>query len=163
MLSRGSSGLGDQVLKRLQSPTPLWRPHSSIPIADILTIASCDGLVQQPNHIGLPCPYCGRPMHKPTRAHIRPVIYGGSLRDQNKVAVCEPCNHDKGHHTLTDWARHLLRDGDPRAATVAAYRTARRQRRRQKGRRLYEHRRTSGQNHRPYRRPDVRGRPRVYC
>src|SRR6476660_992721 len=46
-----SSGLGDQVLKRLQSPTPLWRPHSSIPIADILTIASCDGLVQQPNGI----------------------------------------------------------------------------------------------------------------
>ena len=29
----------------------LWRPHSSIPIADILTIASCDGLVQQPNGI----------------------------------------------------------------------------------------------------------------
>ena len=51
MLSRGSSGLGDQVLKRVQSPTPLWRRHSSIPIADILTIASCDGLVQQPNGI----------------------------------------------------------------------------------------------------------------
>jgi hypothetical protein len=51
MLSRGSSSLGDQVLKRLQSPTPLWRPHLSIPIADILTIASCDGLVQQPNGI----------------------------------------------------------------------------------------------------------------
>jgi|SRR6478672_71734 len=32
-------------------PTPLWRPHSSAPIADILTIASCDGLVQQPNGI----------------------------------------------------------------------------------------------------------------
>ncbi len=51
MLSRGSSGLDDQVLKGLQSPTPLWRPHSSIPMADILTIASCDGLVQQPNGI----------------------------------------------------------------------------------------------------------------
>ena len=25
-----SSGLGDQVLKRLQSRTPLWRPHSWI-------------------------------------------------------------------------------------------------------------------------------------
>jgi 5-methylcytosine-specific restriction endonuclease McrA len=69
--------------------------------------------------------YCGRPMQSPTRDHIRPVIYGGSLTDQNKVIVCEPCNHDKGHHTLTDWARHLRRDGDPRAATVAAYRTAR--------------------------------------
>ena len=31
--------------------TPLWRRYSSIPIADILTIASCDGLVQQPNGI----------------------------------------------------------------------------------------------------------------
>jgi hypothetical protein len=35
--------LSDQVLKRLQLPT--------IPVADILTIASCDGLVQQTNSI----------------------------------------------------------------------------------------------------------------
>jgi len=72
-------------------------------------------------HIGLPCPYCTKPMLKPTRDHIRPVRYGGSLTDQNKVIVCEPCNHDRGHHTLTDWARHLRRDGDPRAATVTAF------------------------------------------
>jgi 5-methylcytosine-specific restriction endonuclease McrA len=64
-------------------------------------------------------------MLKPTRDHIRPVRYGGSLTDQNKVIVCEPCNHDRGHHTLTDWARHLRRDGDPRAATVTAFRAAR--------------------------------------
>jgi 5-methylcytosine-specific restriction endonuclease McrA len=76
-------------------------------------------------HIGLPCPYCTKPMLKPTRDHIRPVRYGGSLTDQNKVIVCEPCNHDRGHHTLTDWARHLRRDGDPRAATVTAFRAAR--------------------------------------
>ena len=48
------------VARQLRRPSPeassiadaaLWRPHSSIPIADILTIASCDGLVQQPNGI----------------------------------------------------------------------------------------------------------------
>jgi 5-methylcytosine-specific restriction endonuclease McrA len=76
-------------------------------------------------HVGLPCPYCGRPMEHPTRSHIRPVRLGGSLTDRNKVIVCEPCNHDKGHHTLTDWARHLRRDGDPRAPIVTAYRAAR--------------------------------------
>ena len=64
-------------------------------------------------------------MHKPTRAHIRPVIYGGSLTEQNKAIVCEPCNHEKGHFTLREWTRILTRDGDPRAAIVAAYRTAR--------------------------------------
>jgi len=41
--------------------------------------------------------------------HIRPVRYGASLTDQNKVIVCDPCNHDKGHLTLTDWARKLRR------------------------------------------------------
>src|SRR4029077_7641580 len=35
--------LSDQVLKRLQLPT--------IPVADILTLTSCDGLVQQTNGI----------------------------------------------------------------------------------------------------------------
>jgi hypothetical protein len=30
------------------------------------------------------------------------------MTDANKVIACEPCNHEKRHLTLTDWARHLL-------------------------------------------------------
>ena len=52
-------------------------------------------------------------------------MLGGSLTEQNKAIVCEPCNHEKGHFTLREWTRILTRDADPRAAIVAAYRTAR--------------------------------------
>jgi hypothetical protein len=38
-----------------------------------------------------------------------------------REVVCEPCNHDKGHLTLTDWARTLRREGDSRAAIVLAF------------------------------------------
>jgi 5-methylcytosine-specific restriction endonuclease McrA len=76
-------------------------------------------------HIGLPCPYCTQPMQSPTRDHIRPVIYGGSLTDGNKAIVCEPCNHHKGSRTLKEWARCLRRDSDPHAPIVTAFRAAR--------------------------------------
>jgi 5-methylcytosine-specific restriction endonuclease McrA len=76
-------------------------------------------------HIGLPCPYCTQPMQSPTRDHIRPVHFGGSLTDQNKVIVCEPCNRDKGPWTLKEWIRILQRDGDPREPIVRAFRAAR--------------------------------------
>lgn len=77
------------------------------------------------SHVGLPCPYCGRPMQNPTRDHIRPVRYGGSLTDANKAIVCDPCNHDKGHLTLKDWLRKLRRENDPREPIVKAFRAAR--------------------------------------
>jgi 5-methylcytosine-specific restriction endonuclease McrA len=76
-------------------------------------------------HIGKPCPYCTQPMQQPTRDHIRPVDFGGSLTERNKALVCEPCNHDKGHWTLKERIRIMTRDGDPRAATVTAFRAAR--------------------------------------
>jgi 5-methylcytosine-specific restriction endonuclease McrA len=76
-------------------------------------------------HIGLPCPYCGRPMQSPTRDHIRPVIYGGSLTDENKVVVCAPCRDDKGRLTIKAWLARLRKGNDPRLPIVQAFRAAR--------------------------------------
>jgi 5-methylcytosine-specific restriction endonuclease McrA len=76
-------------------------------------------------HVGLPCPYCGRPMENPIRTHIRSVRYGGSLTDDNKVIVCTPCDNDKGHLTLKDWLRKLHRENDSREPIVKAFRAAR--------------------------------------
>ena len=64
-------------------------------------------------------------MEQPTSNHVRPVIYGGSLTDANKVICCEPCDRDKGRLTLTAWAARLRAAGDPRLPTVVALRAAR--------------------------------------
>jgi hypothetical protein len=64
-------------------------------------------------------------MQNPTRDHIRPVHFGGSLTDANKAIVCEPCDRDKGHGTLKEWIRILQRDGDSREPIVRAFRAAR--------------------------------------
>jgi 5-methylcytosine-specific restriction endonuclease McrA len=76
-------------------------------------------------HIGLPCPYCGRPMEQPTRGHIMPVRYGSSLTDDNKVVICTPCREHKGNLPLKDWLRKLRRENDPREPIVKAFRAAR--------------------------------------
>jgi 5-methylcytosine-specific restriction endonuclease McrA len=77
------------------------------------------------SHIGLPCPYCGKPMERPTQSHIRSVRFGGSLTDANKVVVCRSCHDDKGYLTLKDWLRKLRRENDPREPIVKAFRAAR--------------------------------------
>jgi 5-methylcytosine-specific restriction endonuclease McrA len=77
-------------------------------------------------NVGLPCPYCGKPMEHPTRSHIRSVRFGGSLTDANKVIVCTPCHESKGYLTLKDWLRKLRRENDPREPIVKAFRAARR-------------------------------------
>jgi hypothetical protein len=56
---------------------------------------------------------------------VRPVIYGGSLTDANKLIVCERCDRDKGRLTLTAWAARLRAAGDPRLEIVTALRAAR--------------------------------------
>jgi 5-methylcytosine-specific restriction endonuclease McrA len=76
-------------------------------------------------HIGLPCPYCGKPMETPIRTHIRSVRFGGSLTDANKVIICTPCADDKGYLTIKDWLRKLRRENDPREPIVKAFRSAR--------------------------------------
>ncbi len=70
--------------------------------------------------IGTPCRYCGEPMAAPTRDHIRPRRKGGRLTVGNKVLVCDPCNTDKGGRSLEAWLYKLERQGDRRAAIVAA-------------------------------------------
>ena len=57
-------------------------------------------------------------MEQPTSNHVRPVIYGGSLTEANKLIVCEPCDRDKGRLTLTAWAARLRAAGDPRLRSV---------------------------------------------
>jgi hypothetical protein len=64
-------------------------------------------------------------MERPTSNHVRPIIYGGSLTEANKLIVCEPCDRDKGLLTLTAWAARLRAAGDPRLAIVTALRAAR--------------------------------------
>jgi hypothetical protein len=76
-------------------------------------------------NIGLPCPYCGRPMERPLRSHIRAVRYGGSLTNDNKVVICTPCSEHKGDLPLKDWLRKLRRENDPREPIVKAFRAAR--------------------------------------
>jgi 5-methylcytosine-specific restriction endonuclease McrA len=76
-------------------------------------------------HIGSPCPYCGAPMEQPVSNHVRPMVYGGSLTDANKLVVCQRCDHDKGQLTLTAWAARLRAAGDPRLTIVTALRAAR--------------------------------------
>ena len=77
------------------------------------------------SHIGRPCAYCGRPMERPVSNHVRPIIYGGSLTDANKVICCKSCDRDKGRLTLTAWAARLRAAGDPRLPVIVALRTAR--------------------------------------
>ena len=54
--------------------------------------------------VGLPCPYCGKPMdatRPPTRDHIKPRRRGGTLADPaNKAIVCAVCNTDKRAKSL---------------------------------------------------------------
>ena len=76
-------------------------------------------------HIGLPCAYCGKPMEHPTRDHIRPVRFGGSLTDDNKVVVCRSCHDDKDYLPLKDWLRRLRGENDPREPIVNVFRAAR--------------------------------------
>jgi 5-methylcytosine-specific restriction endonuclease McrA len=76
-------------------------------------------------HMDLPCPYCGQPMERPTSNHVRPVIYGGSLTEANKLICCAKCDHDKEQLTLTTWAARLRAAGDPRLPIVVALRAAR--------------------------------------
>ena len=76
--------------------------------------------------LGLPCPYCGRPMvepeRSPSRDHIRARRRRGTLEQPGNLAiVCWPCNSDKGSQSLEHWAICLERDGDPRASHVQAF------------------------------------------
>jgi 5-methylcytosine-specific restriction endonuclease McrA len=59
-------------------------------------------------------------MVAPSHDHIRPRRKGGRLTAGNKVLVCHPCNTNKGGRSPEAWLYKLERDGDRRAAIVAA-------------------------------------------
>lgn len=75
--------------------------------------------------VGRPCPYCSEPMtahgqHRPTRDHIKPKARGYTLAG-NAAIVCLRCNSDKANRSPEGWLVSLLRRGDPRAVTFAAF------------------------------------------
>lgn len=74
---------------------------------------------------GKPCPYCEKPMlfgtpNRPTRDHVIPRAHGATLRPKNRLIVCSPCNADKGHKTLEEFAQWLTSTLDSRAPIVWA-------------------------------------------
>ena len=80
--------------------------------------------------VGLPCPYCSEPMtahgkRQPTRDHIKPRSRGHTLPG-NTAIVCETCNADKANRSPEGWLMSLLRHGDRRAVTFAAFMLAHR-------------------------------------
>jgi hypothetical protein len=58
--------------------------------------------------------------HQPSRDHVWPKSYGGTLADPaNRLIVCADCNIDKAGLSLASFADRLALAGDPRAGRVA--------------------------------------------
>lgn len=57
-------------------------------------------------------------VRRPTREHKKPRHLGGSSGPTNLIAVCSPCNGEKGGRTLEQFANYLTDRGDPRAQIV---------------------------------------------
>jgi 5-methylcytosine-specific restriction endonuclease McrA len=73
------------------------------------------------NWKGEPCPYCGLPMHQPSRDHLRPRSKGFVLSRTNRVIVCAPCNTHKGDRMIEEFCELLRKRGDARYIHVRAF------------------------------------------
>ena len=75
---------------------------------------------------GLPCSYCGEPMHPPTRDHVyprslpKPKTAGVAWTMPRLLPACLHCNQDKNDKLLEDWLVDLIRAGDSRSTRVLA-------------------------------------------
>ena len=58
---------------------------------------------------GYRCRYCGA--EATTVDHVRPVVSGGTDREDNLVAACAECNRAKGDKTLAEFGLTTERDG----------------------------------------------------
>lgn len=66
---------------------------------------------------GKPCPYCNRPMVRPTKDHVNPKCRGYTFIN-NKLVVCDECNNDKGDRSLQGWFVHLRKLPDKSELTI---------------------------------------------
>lgn len=76
---------------------------------------------------GKPCPYCWYKMvrgpglkHRASRDHLVARVSGGNLARGNVLIVCQACNCDKSHRSLSQWLKVLQAANDPRMAIVDA-------------------------------------------